>query len=180
MDAIRLEPFGERHLDEVTAMLDDRDVLRFTRIPDPPPADFARHWLDRYAAGRGDGTREAFAALDGGGALLGLALAPEIDREGHDLELGYLVVPAGRGRGAATRILTLLTEWAFEEAGALRARLVIDVANPASERVAQRCGYVREGVMRSVHFKAEQRIDAGLWSRLPTDPAPAATAGPRA
>jgi RimJ/RimL family protein N-acetyltransferase len=87
-------------------------------------------------------------------------------------------VPAGRG--AATRILTLLTEWAFEEAGALRARLVIDVANPASERVAQRCGYVREGVMRSVHFKAEQRIDAGLWSRLPTDPAPAATAGPRA
>ena len=130
MDSIRLEPFGERHLDEVTAMLDDRDVRRVTRIPDPPPADFARQWLDRYRAGRCDGTREAFAALDGDGALT--------------------------------------------EAGALRARLVIDVANPASARVAERCGYVREGVMRSVYFKNGQRIDAGLWSRLPTDPDPRA------
>jgi RimJ/RimL family protein N-acetyltransferase len=170
MVPIRLEPFGERHLDEVTAMLDDRDVLRFTRIPDPPPAEFARHWLDRYEAGRRDGTREAFAALDGDGALLGLALAPEIDGEERELELGYMTAPAARGRGAATRMLGLLTEWAFTEAGALRARLVIDVANPASARVAERCGYVREGVMRSVYFKAGQRIDAGLWSRLPTDP----------
>jgi len=172
MDSIRLEPFGERHLDEVAAILDDRDVRRFTRIPDPPTADFARQWLDRYEAARRDGTREAFAALDGDGALLGLALAPDIDREERELELGYMTAPAARGRGAATRMLALLTEWAFTEAGALRARLVIDVANPASARVAERCGYVREGVMRSVYFKNGQRIDAGLWSRLPTDPDP--------
>jgi RimJ/RimL family protein N-acetyltransferase len=48
-------------------------------------------------------------------------------------------------------------------------RLVIDVANVASQRVAERCGYVREGVMRSVHFKGDVRIDAELWSRLASD-----------
>jgi RimJ/RimL family protein N-acetyltransferase len=51
----------------------------------------------------------------------------------------------------------------------VRATLVIDVDNAASERVAANCGYVREGVMRSVFFKDERRIDAALWSRLPSD-----------
>jgi RimJ/RimL family protein N-acetyltransferase len=63
-------------------------------------------------------------------------------------------------------------EWAFGELGAMRAYLVIDVENHASARVAERCGYVREGVMRSIHLKQGERIDAGLWSRLPCDPDP--------
>jgi RimJ/RimL family protein N-acetyltransferase len=166
---MRLVPFAEEHLDGVRAMLDDPDVLRFTRIPDPPPDDFPQWWLARYEAGRRDGTRVAFAAVDGEGAFLGLALAPEIDREDGQVELGYVVAPAARGRGVATRMLDLHTRWAFEETGALRLVLIIDVANPASERVAERCGYVREGVMRSIALKNGVRIDAGLWSRLPTD-----------
>jgi RimJ/RimL family protein N-acetyltransferase len=39
--------------------------------------------------------------------------------------------------------------------------------------VAERCGYVREGVMRSVHVKQGIRLDQELWSRLPSDPEPA-------
>jgi RimJ/RimL family protein N-acetyltransferase len=76
MDGMRLEPLAEEHLDAVTAMLSDPDVLRFTWVPDPPPADFAQQWFARHEAGRRDGTREAFAALDAGGASLGLPLDP--------------------------------------------------------------------------------------------------------
>ena len=50
--------------------------------------------------------------------------------------------------------------------------LLIDTANVASERVAERCGYVLEGVLRSVHLKQDRRIDVMLWSRLPSDPEP--------
>ena len=167
---MRLEPFAAEHLDAVGAMLDDPDIVRFTRLPEPTPEDFPQTWLDRYEAGRSEGTREAFAAVDANGGLVGLALAPVIDREGREVELGYLVAPDARGRGVATRMLALLTRWAFDEAGAVRAALIIDVANPASERVAERCGYIREGVMRSVHLKNDVRIDAGLWSRLASDP----------
>jgi RimJ/RimL family protein N-acetyltransferase len=166
---MRLVPLAEEHLGDVGAMLDDPDVVRFTRIPEPPPSDFPQQWLARYEEGRRDGTREAFAALDGGGSFVGLALAPDIDRHGREAELGYIVAPAARGRGAATRMLDLLTRWAFEEVGTLRLYLIIDVANPASERVAKRCGYVREGVMRSIHLKDGVRVDAGLWSRLASD-----------
>jgi RimJ/RimL family protein N-acetyltransferase len=170
VDELRLEPFAAEHLDAVSAMLDDPDIVRFTRIPEPTPEDFPQTWLDRYEAGRSEGTREAFAAVDANGGLLGLALAPVIDRDGREVELGYLVAPDARGRGIATRMLAMLTRWAFDEAGAVRAALIIDVANPASERVAERCGYIREGVMRSVHLKNEVRIDAGVWSRLASDP----------
>jgi RimJ/RimL family protein N-acetyltransferase len=165
-----LVPLAEEHLDDIAGLLDDPDVLRFTRLPIPPPPGYAREWLDRYEAGRAEGTREAFAAVDDDGRFLGLALAVDIDREGREVELGYIVAPPARGRGFAVAMLGELTRWAFAELEALRIALIIDVENGASSRVAERCGYVREGVMRSTHLKGDIRIDAAVWSRLPSDP----------
>jgi RimJ/RimL family protein N-acetyltransferase len=172
MEPVRLEPLNEAHLRAVRAMLSDPDVLRFTRVPDPTPDDFPKTWLAAYEAGRRDGTREAFAALDGDGRLVGLGLAFGIDRAEGEAELGYIVTPEARGRGLGTAILRALTDWAFAATGVRRLRLVVDVENPASLRVAERSGYVREGVMRSVHAKNGRRMDAVLLSRLPSDPAP--------
>jgi RimJ/RimL family protein N-acetyltransferase len=172
MEPVRLEPLNETHLAALAAMLSDPDVLRFTRVPDPTPADFPHEWLRLYEAGRRDGTREGFAALDGDERFVGVALAFDIDRVAGELELGYIVAPEARGRGAGTAILRALTDWAFTDSGMRRIRLVIDVENTASLRVAERSGYVREGVLRSLHFKDGRRIDAVLMSRLPSDPPP--------
>jgi RimJ/RimL family protein N-acetyltransferase len=171
MGSVHLEPLGEAHLGAVGAMLSDPDVLRFTRVPEPTPADFPQQWLATYEAGRRDGTREAFAALDDG-RLVGLALAFGIDAKEGEAELGYIVAPEARGRGVGTAMLRALTGWAFAATAVERIRLVVDVENPASLRVAERAGYVREGVMRSVHFKNGRRIDAVLLSRLRSDPPP--------
>jgi RimJ/RimL family protein N-acetyltransferase len=147
-------------------MLGDPDVLRFTRIPDPPPPGWEREWLGMYEAARRDGTREAFAALDDNGGFLGLALAFGIDREALEAELGYVVAPGARGRGVATEMLRRLTAWALDDLGMLRLTLIIDVENPASLRVAERCGYEREGLMRSRYLKQGRRVDCELWARL--------------
>jgi RimJ/RimL family protein N-acetyltransferase len=167
-----LELWSEDHLEAVSRLVEDTDVQRFTRVPVPPPPGFARTWLDRYEEGRGDGTREGFAIVGDDGEFLGLALAVEIDRDGREVELGYVVAPEARGRGVARRALELLTEWAFTELRALRVELRIPVENPASSRVAERAGYVREGVLRSVYFKQGMRYDLEVWSRLPDDPQP--------
>lgn len=172
MREIRLEPIDTRHLADVHALVADPEVLRYTRIPEPPPVGFAETWIASYDAGRKDGTRDGFAAIAGDGEFVGLGLAATIDRDGREIELGYIVPARARGRGVAGEILRLLTAWAFAEVGALRAYLIIDLENRASERVAGRCGYLREGVMRSIHLKQGKRSDAGLWSRLPTDPHP--------
>ncbi|HJQ50872.1 MAG TPA: GNAT family N-acetyltransferase [Gaiellaceae bacterium] len=167
---MRLEPFGERHLVAVEAMLDDPDNLRFTRVPEPVPPGFAQAWLEIYEEERLAGTREAFAIVDDGGEVLGLALAPKIDRETRTAELGYVVAPEARGRGVATEALRRLTAWAFDELEMFRLELLISVDNTASKKVAERCGYAREGVLRSAYFKQGRREDTEIWSRLATDP----------
>ena len=108
---MRLEPFGEQHLDALERMLagGDPDLLRFTRIPEPTPPDFALTWLARYEDGRRDGTREAFAALGDDGELLGLGLVPTLDRDAGEAEIGYIVAAEHRGRGVASAILREVT-----------------------------------------------------------------------
>ena len=167
--AILLEPFGERHLAALEEMLEDPDLLRFTRVPEPVPPGFARLWLERYEEARADRSREAFAIVDESGGVLGLALAPRIELEARTAELGYLVAPAARGRGVATEALRRLTEWALSELGMERLELLISVENAASKRVAERAGYVCEGVLRSLHVKQGRREDTEIWSRLATD-----------
>jgi len=170
MTEIRLEPFGREHVGSLGSLLADPETLRFTRVPVPVPAGFASTWVERYEEGRRDGTREAFAILDAAsGDLLGLTMAPKIDREELTAELGYAVAPEARGRGIAREALRFMTGWAFE-LGMQRLELLIGVDNPASKRVAESCGYVFEGVLRSTYFKGGQRADTEIWSRLPTDP----------
>ena len=166
---IRLVPFDELHLPGMRELVRDPDVLRFTRVPDPPPDDFPDTWLERYREGRRDGTREAFAIVDPDDTFLGVAVAPEIDAAARTLELGYLLHPVSRGRVVATESLRLLTEWAFAELAPRRIQLIISPENHASRRVAQRNGYRYEGTLRSFYVMHDTWRDAEIWSRLPTD-----------
>lgn len=164
---MQLVPLSERHLGDVRELIADPTILGFTRIPEPPAPDFPERWLERYVRGREDGTSEAFA-IEEDGRFLGLALVPTINDEDAEMELGYMVAGWARGRGVATEALRRLTAWAFER-GAERLVLIIDVTNEASRKVAERCGYALEGVMRSIHLKQGRRVDAELWSKLPGD-----------
>jgi RimJ/RimL family protein N-acetyltransferase len=171
MSSIALAPLGAAHVALVEALTTDPDVLRFTRVPDPPPPRFVQTWLAAYEEGRRDGTREAFAIVgEGDGEFLGIAVAPQIDRTARTAELGYVVAPGARGRGVASEALGLLTDWAFA-LGMERLELLISVDNEASKRVAARCGYVREGILRSHYVKGDLREDTEIWSRLPSDAA---------
>jgi RimJ/RimL family protein N-acetyltransferase len=167
---IRFVPFDGPHLPGLHEMLLDPDVLRFTRVPDPPPEDFAETWLERYRDGRRDGTREAFAIVDTNDAFLGIAVAPEIDAIARTVELGYVIHPAARGRGVATEALRLLTEWAFAELAPHRIQLIISPENGPSKRIAERNGYRYEGTLRSFYVKQDTWRDTEIWSRLPSDP----------
>ena len=167
---IRIAPLTRAHLPSLATVMTDPEVLRFTRVPDPPPVDFLETWFAGYEQGRRDGTRDAFAIVDGGEAFLGTAVAPAIDRGTSTVELGYMIMPAARGRGVATGALELLTEWAFDSLDAQRIELFISIENDASKRVAEHNGYRYEGTLRSLYFKQELRADTEIWSKLPNDP----------
>ena len=163
---MRLVPFSAEHLDAMAEVIFDDDVRRFTGFPEPPDLAWLPTLLERYERGREEGARAGFAVLDAGGAFAGLALAVSIDAEGRQCELGYLVAPAFRGRGVATWSLGELTRWAFDEQRLLRCELLIEAGNAGSRLVAERCGYVCEGVRRSVHLKGGRRGDQAIYARL--------------
>ena len=64
-------------------------------------------------------------------------------------EFGYWLAPAARGRGIATRALRLITDWTLNSSDIIRLELYTHPDNDASGRVAERSGYVREGVRRA-------------------------------
>jgi RimJ/RimL family protein N-acetyltransferase len=148
----------------------DPDILEYTRMPSEPDGGFVESWLRRYEDGWQDGSRAGFAVRPAaGGAVLGFAAYVSLDLEGRQGEIGYALARDGRGRGAASRSVDLLTRWGFEMLELERIELWIDVRNHASVRVAERCGYRLDGVLRSVHFKEGRRHDFGIWSRLVSD-----------
>jgi ribosomal-protein-alanine N-acetyltransferase len=165
-EAIRLVPLTPDHEGALAALVQDEDVLRHTRVPTKPPAGFAAAWLAMYEEGWRAGSRAGFAIETHGGEFLGLGLFVRIEHHARQGEIGYIVGPAARGKGVATRTLRLLTDWGFAQLGLERIELWIDVTNRGSEVVAERVGYMREGVLRSHWFKEDLRCDFGVWSRL--------------
>jgi RimJ/RimL family protein N-acetyltransferase len=167
---VRLTPLGPPHVPAMRALGDDPDVARFTYVTSPWTDEKAQAWVDRYVAGWGDGKLAGFAIEEsGGGTFLGFLALVRYDAAGREAEIGYIVAPAARGRGVAGRALALATDWCLGPLRLQRLELRIDVANGASLRVAERLGFARDGVLRSVHFKEGRRVDLAVYSRLPTD-----------
>ena len=164
---IRLDPITAEHASAMDALARDEDVARFTRVPDPVPEGFGERWVERYTRGRDEGTNAGFVIVDAeNGSVLGMMGLVKLDLEAQEAEAGYIVASRARGRGIATRALRLLTAWTFEELLLERIELLIDVENPASEVVAQRCGYTREGVLRWAYLKPGLRSDTIVYSKL--------------
>jgi hypothetical protein len=100
-------------------------------------------------------------------AVLGGASIYEINLERGSAALGYWLAPRARGRGVASCAVRLLAQWGFTKLGLARIELTCGPDNKASQRVAGRCGFVHEGVMRShTPFKGARR-DTVIFSLLP-------------
>ena len=86
-------------------------------------------------------------------------------------EVGYGMRPAARGRGYATEALRLVSDWALHDRGLFRVELRAMVTNRASIRVAEKAGYLREGVARGAERDADGvSRDMIVFSRIGTDP----------
>ena len=107
------------------------------------------------------------AAVDKGtGEVIGAGMLHHLDAERSIVEIGYWVLPQARGRGVATTIARMLGEHAFS-LGIDRVAAYVNVDNEVSERVLERAGFTREGVVRSMPKPDGRRVDKTLFSLLP-------------
>ena len=103
--------------------------------------------------------------------VLGQVSLRTVSLDAGAAEISYWVLPEARGRRIAQRALAAVTTWSFDVLGLHRIELNHSTQNPASCRVAERAGYLAEGVKRSEVQHADGWHDMHLHARIATDPA---------
>jgi RimJ/RimL family protein N-acetyltransferase len=164
---VRLRVPDRRDVDPVFDACQDPAIVRFTRVPFPytraHAQAFVRNAQQELRSGRGVHLVAADAGTDDLLGVVGLVL----DHTRRSAEVGYWVAPAARGRGVARRAVRLVVGWAFGHYDLQRVQLMADLRNLASQRVAEVCGFHREGVLRSYEDRLGERIDYVMFSVLP-------------
>lgn len=167
---VSLRPWTDADLGELIAGATDPLVQHYRRsVPDD--AEEGQLWL---AAGRaerehGRALELAICAADDPAALGSIALFGLRGRS-RDASMSWWMGAAGRGRGLAAGAVRLLAGWALAQDGLALARIVVQIEedNEASRRLAERCGFVREGRLRSYLQRRDGvRVDAIGYSLLP-------------
>ncbi len=169
-DVVRLRPWRVSDAPAKAEAFRDPLVDRFSwpRVTTYRDYDALRSFADQeHARRRGEEVSLALVApgdeeaLWGGGSLFAIDLG---HRRG---EIGYWLVPAARGRGVATHAVRLMAGWAFGHLGLERLEVTCGPDNAASRRVAERCGFRREGVLRSHVAHKGGRRDTVVLGLLP-------------
>ena len=130
----------------------------------------ARIWLESLPDSREKGISYDFAIIDStGGSYLGGCGINHIRWTYRFANLGYWVRTDRTGQGIASRVVPLLARFAFEHLGLMRVEIVVAVGNKASQRVAQKVGAVREGILRNRIVIGKNVYDAVMHSLIPQD-----------
>ena len=155
--------------EDVARACADPETARWLPVPVPYTVEAGREYVDGIVPTQWfDGSAANCAVVDASsGELLG---AVGLTRREGIGEIGYWTAPAARGRGVAGRAVALHTAWAVEALGLPRVELLADVENLASQRVAEKAGWQREGVARAMRPAPREpalRRDMVVYARLP-------------
>jgi RimJ/RimL family protein N-acetyltransferase len=158
---------------DALVLLQDPETARWNPAPTVVDLESARAWCES-GADWSQGNHATWHAVDPGtGALVANVSVFAVDADHRTAKVGYRVAPAWRGRGMAVEALDTVSRWTFDVLGMARIQLEHSLPNLASCRVAQRCGYALEGVLRSAYLDGlGVRHDDHVHGRLATDPVP--------
>jgi ribosomal-protein-alanine N-acetyltransferase len=144
-----LRPFRMGDCDRLGELCGDRRIADTTAlIPHPYTVTDAERWLETHPEQFGLGRGVNFAVTERASGVLAGAVGLRFEPEHGRAELGYWIGVPYWGRGYATEAARAVTRWGLDEAGLHRVFAYHFARNPASGRVLEKIGLVREGVQR--------------------------------
>lgn len=166
-------------VDCIARLLDDRELVRNLKsVPFPYTRDCAVGFVRSVRAQKDD--VPPFAGLKVGGktcwglhvdhqlaGVIGITLGKGAEQ--GDLTLGYWLGRPYWGKGLATRAVGAVSKWAFAVAGARRITANVFSWNPASGRVLEKNGFVREGCKRRAIVRFGEVTDLWIYGLLADD-----------
>lgn len=148
---------------DLIAAADNRNVWRnlHHRFPHPFTHADAESWF-AFLAAMPEPTHWAVEvdgiAVGGVGVDLGEGIHA---RSGH---FGYWLAEPYWGRGIMTAAVRAASAYAMSHFGLVRLESPVFAWNPASMRVLEKAGFVREGILRKSVLKDGQLIDQALYA----------------
>jgi RimJ/RimL family protein N-acetyltransferase len=167
-DRLRLRPPRLEDADEIFARYaQDTEVTRYlTWRPHERVASLQKFLRELLALREQGAVLPWLVEHRADGRLLG---GIDLRLQGFRAEIGYALARDAWGQGFASEAARALVEWALAQPSLYRVWAVCDVDNPASARVMEKAGMVREGLLRrwSVHpnVSAEPR-DCWCYARV--------------
>jgi RimJ/RimL family protein N-acetyltransferase len=166
-DRLTLRPPVAGDADDNLAAVDD-EVRRWMAWSVDFDRDKALLWCTEQAFR--DPQREVNFVLEPTetGRFAGMIGISRADWDTGVAETGYWIGPSARRRGYVTEALRAVAGHAFG-LGLYRLELMAAVGNLASQRVAEKAGFTREGVLRKARPVPGGRADMVLFSLLRED-----------
>ncbi|MEV2240088.1 GNAT family N-acetyltransferase [Micromonospora sp. NPDC049891] len=169
---IVLRRLGPDDVEQTYRLHSDPEVVA-SRVPPgaPPLAEVERRCLGAESQWL-VGTAAAMTILDAAsGDFVGNCTLVHDQPASGQAMLGYSLLPRWRRRGYATRAVRLVTRWGFDHIGLSRLWAGTLPSNLASQRVLEKAGFKREGLLRGrLPGAAGSRADSTVYGLLPTDP----------
>ncbi len=159
----------------------DDDLALFARWHGNPDV---RHWLhmsempnqslelerQRWQIARNDPTRVSFVIETLEGVPIGNIVLIGVDVAHRRAELGIAIGEKGDwGRGYGTDAIRVILRFAFEVLNLRRVELITDIDNERGIRAYEKCGFVREGVLRAKRLRYGEPLDMLIMSVLRED-----------
>jgi RimJ/RimL family protein N-acetyltransferase len=153
---VRLRPFAEPDLELFDRFATDSALSEpFEWVGFTPPVGYRKRWEQDGLLGSAPYCLAVVTVDDD--ALAGWVDWQETERPGPGAwEIGVLIVPELRGRGAGTAAQRLLVEYLFSTTTAFRIWAATEVENIAEQRALERSGFTQEGLLRGTHFRDGQ------------------------
>ncbi|XP_072987136.1 uncharacterized protein [Typha latifolia] len=163
---VTLRPCRPSDLDALVAWAWDPRILQFLRRGPLANSDEARHYLTTHILPHP--YCRAICVDDRPVGMIKVNPGPA--HEPFKASVGYSLAYDYWGRGIATVVLKMVVGDVFKSwAHLVRLEAIADVENPASQRVLEKAGFKREGVLRKfVMLKGEYR-DMVMFSYLASD-----------
>lgn len=170
-DAVSLRAWRQEDVPDLVAAFADPTIIRTAiRLPQPFTERDAEEWLAQQETRRFTGERITFAITESDvDRALGSVILSRFDWQHGQGMVGYWMHPDARGRGLARGAVLLVARWAFDTLDLARLELTTAPDNVDSQRLAERCGFVQEGTLRSHLQLPGRRRDSLLYSLLPAD-----------
>lgn len=170
---LRLEPLAPQHVDSLwDSVMESVDELKqWLPWAVSPTMKETLAFAETCKADWVENRSWTFAMCRGGEAIGTVGLA-DLEPQTRRAELGYWVRTADAGQGLMSEAAAATVDFGFSEIGLHRIELEAGVNNPGSIRVAEKLGFVREGLARKAGWAAPGFYDTVRFGLLSTDPRP--------